>query len=105
MIVDPRLVAKWAAEYQELEKKRKEQGLTPLTVEEAQRHGFQDGMRDVKAIQKGEADNLTSQCAEAIRSANVARDRSATWTLSVRITILFILIAIGLATCGRMLLR
>lgn len=92
-MADPR-VARWIAEYREIERKRKEQGLPPLTFEEARQQGFQDGMRDVRAVQN-----------HALRSVQAARADRAVWRFSLRLFILFMLIAIGLATCGRIMLR
>jgi hypothetical protein len=104
-MIDPKLVAKWMAEYQEIERQRKTQGLPALTVEEANRQGFQDGLQDMKEVRQGSADNLTAQHAQTVQSIQSTRERAVLWTLSMRLTILFILLAIGLATCGRLLLR
>jgi len=81
-MIDPKLVAKWMAKYQEIEKKRKAQGLPPLTYEEANRQGFQDGLQDAKAFNEGVADNLTTRHARTAQSVRVTRERAVLWSLS-----------------------
>jgi hypothetical protein len=93
------------AEYQEMERTRKAQGLSPLTYEEAQRLGSQEGLQDLSKVRQGSADSLTTHHVHTAQSIQASRERTTLWTLSMRLTILFILLAIGLATCGRILLR